>query len=960
VSSYDYTPRGSTGGSAAAAKSWAQIKAGLLAPVEGISAAAKPTKPPPAKTVNVRAHTRTIPVKPKGGSTGGGNIALGPSVTESTTYKPPATTRTAPAKIVPLTQSVRPSESSNVKRYKPSFPKEPVAGYDAVQLNPDGSLAKQGNYQPGVRMVRRPYYTNTNTLAKRAGPAGQESTQWNAATVAQAKQMQVANYGGPAGYAVRSLIPGGLDQSGTTSVAKALVRGAEAASTVLPGGGVGEAAGILTGLRGLKVLRGAKDVAEAAPAAHAIVRGYRGGEVGSDVAHLAEDPRYAGAFVKSDAEVKALEVHATNPLVIRTKDQMRTVWQTATRHDPSLQPREAVAKWARAQGHDVVVLEHGVMPPSVRGQTSTAEALVLHPERLKPATQAPTSLLPAPAPTPAEQLRTGLKGARGIRAKQEAGYSAPRGSREAQAQAIYSNPSLSVAEREHAANAVLRGALPKVYFDGFKDLTPGVLEQMKTIVMEHPTLRGYDKKTLTKALDDAHAGEVPTNSELDKLETVFGKATRDSFAKYATDASKWKDAFYEVGNIPRSLMSSVDISGVGRQGLGALVNHPIITGRNLPGMIRAANHEAFYQQGMKNLAARPNAGKYEMGKLAVTNLEGISNREEAFASNLAEKLTGLGKRERSPVRWSARAYTYMLAHTRADIYDHYDRLFANAGQDVHDPKFIKGLSTMINSLTGRGFSLGGLAHGTSGKALNTVLFSPKLMASRFDLLNPVYYAKMPKGLRPLALRHSLATVGAIASTLELARLSGLHVGLDPRSADFAKIKVGNTRIDLAAGYQQTVRMLYQVAVGQSKSSATGQVVNLRSGKYGQKSVTDVLTNFFENKESPLASITSDYVLRGGKNTIGQKMTPGRLAGNYLTPLLGQDLFDIYREKHGGVNGLAWALGAAPLGAVGVGLQTYGPPKPKQTGGSSSGGSSYDYTPSGSGGGSSYDYTPSTP
>jgi len=315
---------------------------------------------------------------------------------------------------------------------------------------------------------------------------------------------------------------------------------------------------------------------------------------------------------------------------------------------------------------------------------------------------------------------------------------------------------------------------------------------------------------------------------------------------------------------------------------------------------------------------------YHVGGLQVTNLEEIGNREEAFASNLAEKLTGLGNRNRSFVRWSGRAYTLFLSKARADIFDYYVAQFAKTGTNVHDQEFLKGLGAMVNSITGRGWSLGGLARNESGKALNTVLFSPRLMASRFDMFNPVYYAKMPRKLRLLALRHSLVTVGAIMTTLELARLSGAKVGVDPRSADFAKIKVGNTRIDVAAGYQQVVRVLAQIIVGQSVSSSTGEVVNLRSGKYGQKTTTDVLTTFFQNKESPLFSVGSDYLLRGGQNSIGQKVTPQSEAYQHLSPLLIQDVRDIYNEKHGGMNGLAAAFGGYAVGSVGLGMQTYGP------------------------------------
>ncbi len=102
---------------------------------------------PSAKVVQVRAHTRTI--KPK------------PDVN---------------------TQSVRPAQVSDVKRFSPHRPDEPIAGFTHGIRNPDGTWEKPGGArpQPGASLAERPFYTDAYTTKHGHGPSGQDSTGWNA------------------------------------------------------------------------------------------------------------------------------------------------------------------------------------------------------------------------------------------------------------------------------------------------------------------------------------------------------------------------------------------------------------------------------------------------------------------------------------------------------------------------------------------------------------------------------------------------------------------------------------------------------------------------------------------------------------------------------------------------------------------------------------------------------------
>jgi hypothetical protein len=335
-------------------------------------------------------------------------------------------------------------------------------------------------------------------------------------------------------------------------------------------------------------------------------------------------------------------------------------------------------------------------------------------------------------------------------------------------------------------------------------------------------------------------------------------------------------------------------------------------------------------------------------KLPFTELgRDVGAREERFASDYAELLTG-GKY--SPVRASGRAYTGFLDKTRADVFDHLLKRAQAQGVNVQDPKFLRSLGSYVGSATGRG-DLG--AFQEAGKVLNAVLFSPRLLASRLNFLNPAYYARLHPFARKEALRSGIQLAGTVSTLLALAsRVPGVKVNTDPRNPDWGKIRVGDTRVDIAGGFQQELRLLAQLASGVAISSTTGKRLSLTAGGFGQPTRLDIAQRFFMGKESPIASLVTDWAR--GSTQIGQKFTWGSAATQRMIPLLAQDSADLYKEKHGGMNGLMAALAGYGVGSVGFGVQTYGSAPVKARpggyfGGSGAGGGSPYFSPSKSGG-----------
>lgn len=363
-------------------------------------------------------------------------------------------------------------------------------------------------------------------------------------------------------------------------------------------------------------------------------------------------------------------------------------------------------------------------------------------------------------------------------------------------------------------------------------------------------------------------------------------------------------------NLPRSIMSSFDLSAPFRQGL-FLINRPEFW-KSFPSMFRQFGSEKAFQGVMADIKSRGTYKLMDRSGLAFSELGyELTSREEQFVSQWAEKIPVLGR----GIRASERGYTGFLNKVRADTFDSLVTLSKEAGIDLSkNTKALKDISSFVNNATGRG-DLGKLSQ--AGPILSGLFFSPRLIASRVNLLNPAYYVKLSPVVRKEAIK-SLLTLGALATTVtSLAFAGGAEIEVDPRSSDFAKIKTGNTRYDILGGFGQYLTLGARLASNETKT-AKGEVQELGK-KFGSNTRLDVLLNFGINKESPVASFITDYLR--GKNAVGETFDTKTAIAQRFIPLFLQDLAKSVKE-HGATKGAAMA---APS-VFGIGSQTYDPPK----------------------------------
>ena len=516
---------------------------------------------------------------------------------------------------------------------------------------------------------------------------------------------------------------------------------------------------------------------------------------------------------------------------------------------------------------------------------------------------------------PEKQVLSQTGTARRTYAEQKALRSAERGKRAAKLGPAFEQAGGGVVGHR-AALRQLKGELPKLQFDKLAELDAATMDKLLTVVHQHADLRPFEKVNLGNALIRAHEGGVPRPFEIKLMERAFGPEVADELAKTRPLMAKVKQAIGEVANLPRSILASADVSAPFRQGLLAGASNPRIFAKNLGPMFRMFASEKRYGQVMDEIASRPSYATMLDANLKLTDLGDLTGREEMFMSNLAEKVTG-GKY--GIVRASSRAYVGFLNRMRADLFDHLVGVAESQG--IETPKVRRDIARFVNVATGRG-ELGKTLE-PAAVALNSVLFSPRLFAARINALNPLWYASLDPFVRKQAVSALVKLIGAGTTVLTLAKLAGAQVSTDPRNADFGKIRIGNTRLDIWGGHQQLVRLFAQVEQGKIVSSTSGKTLRLTGGH--SLSRQDVVWRFGQGKLSPTPSLINDWFK--GTDFADKPFSWKRAVVSRAYPLVIQDVRDAYHST----GSIPAAAGIYGIGALGIGVQTYRTPPSSSSG-----------------------------
>lgn len=355
----------------------------------------------------------------------------------------------------------------------------------------------------------------------------------------------------------------------------------------------------------------------------------------------------------------------------------------------------------------------------------------------------------------------------------------------------------------------------------------------------------------------------------------------------------------------RSVLSSGDISAPFRQG-AILTLPPSQWGKAAKAGVRM--FQAFstkkYNQIVEAIASHPaapaadEAGLY----LATRTNEGLKKTEEYFLSRYADKIP--------IVKQSEQAYKTYLDSLRMDTFSRYKAVIDKAGLSSEQAaQAYKAAADWINIATGRGSF--GQKIDRALPVLNEILFAPRNLASRLQVLNPATYAKnaaTQEGRIVLKeqMKDLVQFAGVVAGTMQLAKAAGADVSLNPNSPDFLKIKYGNFRYDPLAGLQQVMRVVYRVGAELGKR-AEGE-------KASDPDALDIAGRFLRSKLAPVPSFFADFIT--GRTVTGKPFEAGKAVMERTLPLQWNDFIEAYQAE--GFPGVAKSL----PGAVGVGTQRY--------------------------------------
>ena len=393
----------------------------------------------------------------------------------------------------------------------------------------------------------------------------------------------------------------------------------------------------------------------------------------------------------------------------------------------------------------------------------------------------------------------------------------------------------------------------------------------------------------------------------------------------------------ETSFLARAIMTSMDLSAVFRQGGPGTFAHPMLAKEAAKEMRRAI----FSQEEEFNIAEQMSKHRLYsfavQAKLEVTASAGrIQNQEEAYMGRWARdgigkkgtKINKISKAVLTPVAMSARAYTTYLNGLRFRLFVYFvDTLGAN-GQVTLDEA--KAIANFINVSTGRG-DFG--SYNKVAANLSTVLFAPRYLASRFAYLGLPFYmlqdAKVSGRVKRLIAmeyaRHALGVAGFMATAVALGGLlyddddeESPTVELDPRSTDFMKLKIGETRIDPLSGFGQIVTFLSQVGLGQKKTME-GEIIDIRGEKkkYGQDSTFDLTANFVRKKLAPIPAAGINII--AGEDVVGNKATVATATTGLFIPLAAREVVETLMAR-----GVPEGTAIAMLNILGMSGGTYGP------------------------------------
>ena len=435
--------------------------------------------------------------------------------------------------------------------------------------------------------------------------------------------------------------------------------------------------------------------------------------------------------------------------------------------------------------------------------------------------------------------------------------------------------------------------------------------------------KGYDKTTETwsspKAEAEYGASKVVYKNYVDALKTGdlgvlenlkgWNQELKDLWKEdpHAAIAKAAGDSVGTVSNMMVNAVASWDNSFMGRQGAITLIKSPKtwwnMATKSMGDFYKTLKGEKPQDVLMAQVYSHPDFinGNFQKAKITF----GV---EEAVPTKILESTPVIGKVfEASDV-----AFMNSAARAKMGLFEIQKQVYEAKGIPLDDA-ILRDMGTTVNAIAARG-KLGKIGE---GKIVKTLLWAPRMLKADWDILtgHTLGFGLETKTARVQAAKTTFQVVVATAAISAIAEGMGAEIEKDPRSADFLKIKIGDTRINtpFARGIPQIVTLLSRLVSQSSKSTSTGIIRKLNTGEFGSQSLFDVGMDFLVNKTTPPVGIALS-VLRG-RDFKGDKPTTKGVAFGSL-PISMQNFIELDEKSK------TPAVWGAFLDLVGVSANTY--------------------------------------
>lgn len=412
------------------------------------------------------------------------------------------------------------------------------------------------------------------------------------------------------------------------------------------------------------------------------------------------------------------------------------------------------------------------------------------------------------------------------------------------------------------------------------------------------------------------------------------------------------DKIRELSHLSRAIWTSFDFSALGRQGGLVAISHPKFAKNALWGTIKSIA-ETYDSDAAKALLKmeKPTLADIKKflstidtelaefnfheqlksgpdGEFRVRSGLSLTSSQEA-ARNQEELMQGRWAKYVPGVSLSGHLYSMILNKLRADLFDSLvANLARNSEVTVEEGKVI---ADFVNVTTGRG---GWKKLQSHTATLNMVFFASRWAISRFQYLAMPLYLPFKGGVKANwrvkaeIYKEMSRTMGALGSVLgAVALIAALGyddddtnkptIELDPRSSDFLKIRIGETRYDFTAGLSQAAVFIARNLAQSSKSSITGKVKKFGEGYPAESTYTQIL-KFGRGKLAPVPGNVAT-ILDNWEDPVGNKQTPLGMATGLFMPLTFRDMWTGMQSQ-----GIPKELFDRFIGMSGAGVNTYGP------------------------------------